>query len=269
MISAGMEDEVRRLLADGLNPDDTAMQGIGYKELSAWMRGEIGRDEAIELWKKRTRNYAKRQETWFRREKERSLDRCVRAGPGLRFWCRRPHSSNPQQEETTDDDGTAADGTGAAARAGVCHRNRRVFAQFSAGTSCASLMHFTQPACRHRTCVPCRVMASETACGTRQNECLPTLYGAQAALVRPQIISGTHALAIALFGVLRPGDLLCCVTGAPYDTMEEIIGIRPSDGSLAEFGVSYAQCDLTASPSELWEEQLERSASRPSIRSSS
>jgi tRNA dimethylallyltransferase len=69
MISAGMEEEVRRLLADGLNPDDTAMQGIGYKELSAWMRGDIGRDEALELWKRRTRNYAKRQETWFRREK--------------------------------------------------------------------------------------------------------------------------------------------------------------------------------------------------------
>jgi tRNA dimethylallyltransferase len=70
MISAGMEEEVRRLLAEGLNPDDTAMQGIGYKELSAWIRGEVGRDEAIELWKKRTRNYAKRQETWFRKEKD-------------------------------------------------------------------------------------------------------------------------------------------------------------------------------------------------------
>jgi len=70
MISAGMEEEVRHLLADGLNSDDTAMQGIGYKELSAWMRGEIGRDEAIELWKRRTRNYAKRQGTWFRREKD-------------------------------------------------------------------------------------------------------------------------------------------------------------------------------------------------------
>jgi len=70
MISAGMEEEVRRLLAEGLNPDDTAMQGIGYKELSAWIRGEVGRDEAIELWKRRTRNYAKRQETWFKREKD-------------------------------------------------------------------------------------------------------------------------------------------------------------------------------------------------------
>jgi tRNA dimethylallyltransferase len=69
MVSAGMEEEVRGLLAGGLSSDDTAMQGIGYKELSAWMCGEIGRDEAIELWKRRTRNYAKRQETWFRRDK--------------------------------------------------------------------------------------------------------------------------------------------------------------------------------------------------------
>lgn len=84
------------------------------------------------------------------------------------------------------------------------------------------------------------------------------LYGAQAALVRPQIISGTHALAIAMFGVLRPGDVLCGVTGDPYDTMEEIIGIRASDGSLAEFGVAYAQCDLTSVASAQWTEELER-----------
>jgi len=82
------------------------------------------------------------------------------------------------------------------------------------------------------------------------------LYGAEAALVRPQIISGTHALAIALFGVLRPGDLLCTVTGAPYDTMEEIIGIRSSPGSLAEFGVRYSQCDITNEPTTVWEERL-------------
>jgi cystathionine beta-lyase family protein involved in aluminum resistance len=83
------------------------------------------------------------------------------------------------------------------------------------------------------------------------------LYGAEAALVRPQIISGTHALAIALFGVLRPGDLFCSVTGAPYDTMEEIIGIRPSPGSLAEFGVQYSQCDITDQAPGSWEEKLQ------------
>lgn len=82
------------------------------------------------------------------------------------------------------------------------------------------------------------------------------LYGAEAALVRPQIISGTHALAVALFGILRPGDHLCCITGAPYDTMEEIIGIRASPGSLAEFGVTYEQCDMTDTPRDLWESSL-------------
>jgi len=68
MLANGVEEEVRLLLAHGLGPDDTAMQGIGYKELGTWLRGEVTRDAAIELWKKRTRNYAKRQETWFRKD---------------------------------------------------------------------------------------------------------------------------------------------------------------------------------------------------------
>ena len=68
--------------------------------------------------------------------------------------------------------------------------------------------------------------------------------GAEDALVRHSILSGTHAIAIALFGVLRPGDTLLAATGAPYDTLEEVIGIRPSDGSLMEYGVKYSQVDL-------------------------
>ena len=64
------------------------------------------------------------------------------------------------------------------------------------------------------------------------------------ALVRPQITCGTHALAIALFGNLRPGDELLSPVGKPYDTLEEVIGIRPSNGSLAEYGVKYRQVDL-------------------------
>ena len=68
--------------------------------------------------------------------------------------------------------------------------------------------------------------------------------GAEDALVRHSILSGTHALGIALFGLLRPGDTLLAATGAPYDTLEEVIGIRESDGSLKEFGVHYAQVDL-------------------------
>ncbi|MDA0718202.1 MAG: aminotransferase class I/II-fold pyridoxal phosphate-dependent enzyme [Cyanobacteria bacterium] len=70
---------------------------------------------------------------------------------------------------------------------------------------------------------------------------------AEAAAVRLQFVSGTHAIAAALFGVLRPGDRLLSLTGRPYDTLEEVIGIRGSgQGSLAEFGIAYAELALTA-----------------------
>lgn len=64
------------------------------------------------------------------------------------------------------------------------------------------------------------------------------------ALVRPQITCGTHALALALMSNLRPGDELLSPVGKPYDTLEEVIGIRPSRGSLAEYGITYRQVDL-------------------------
>ena len=64
------------------------------------------------------------------------------------------------------------------------------------------------------------------------------------ALVRPQITCGTHALALALMSNLRPGDEILSPVGKPYDTLEEVIGIRPSRGSLAEYGITYAQVDL-------------------------
>lgn len=69
-------------------------------------------------------------------------------------------------------------------------------------------------------------------------------FQGEAALVRPQITCGTHALALALMSNLRPGDELLSPVGKPYDTLEEVIGIRPSKGSLAEYGVSYRQVDL-------------------------
>ena len=69
-------------------------------------------------------------------------------------------------------------------------------------------------------------------------------FGTEDALVRPQITCGTHALALTLSAILRPGDELLSPVGKPYDTLEEVIGIRPSKGSLAEFGVRYRQVDL-------------------------
>lgn len=70
------------------------------------------------------------------------------------------------------------------------------------------------------------------------------IFHTEDALVRPQITCGTHALALALMSNLRPGDELFSPVGKPYDTLEEVIGIRPSRGSLAEYGVTYRQTDL-------------------------
>lgn len=70
------------------------------------------------------------------------------------------------------------------------------------------------------------------------------LFHTEDALVRPQITCGTHALALALMSNLRPGDELLSPVGKPYDTLEEVIGIRPSKGSLKEYGISYRQVEL-------------------------
>lgn len=79
------------------------------------------------------------------------------------------------------------------------------------------------------------------------------VFGAEAGLVRPQIISGTHAISIALFGILRPGDELLYMTGKPYDTLEEIVGIRGYGvGSLKEFGISYDSVALTEEGTINW-----------------
>ena len=70
------------------------------------------------------------------------------------------------------------------------------------------------------------------------------IFGTEDALVRPQLICGTHALSTALFGCLRHGDGLLYATGEPYDTLQGVIGLRPELGSLMEHGISYAQAEL-------------------------
>jgi len=73
------------------------------------------------------------------------------------------------------------------------------------------------------------------------------IYRAPAGFMRPQLISGTHALTVGLFGILRPGDVLLSITGKPYDTMLEVIGLEgtPGAGSLMDFGVSFDSCSFT------------------------
>jgi cystathionine beta-lyase family protein involved in aluminum resistance len=91
------------------------------------------------------------------------------------------------------------------------------------------------------------------------------VMGAEAAAVRVQFVSGTHAITCALFGVLRPGDEMLAVAGAPYDTMEEVIGLRgEGQGSLKEFGVSYRQLELTSEGAIAWEDLA--TAIRPETR---
>lgn len=71
------------------------------------------------------------------------------------------------------------------------------------------------------------------------------VFGGEDALVRHNIVSGTHALALCLYGLLRPGDVLLSATGKPYDTLEEVIGLRgENNGSLRDFGISYRQVEL-------------------------
>lgn len=73
------------------------------------------------------------------------------------------------------------------------------------------------------------------------------IFGAEAAFIRPSILSGTHAITVGLFALLRPGDVMLSVTNAPYDTLHDVIGIKGANGtgSLADFGVAYDQVDMT------------------------
>lgn len=78
----------------------------------------------------------------------------------------------------------------------------------------------------------------------RLDEVYAYVFDAEDALVRHNFASGTHTLTVALFGMLRPGDEMMCVTGMPYDTLQPVIGIKDSSGSLKEFGVSFSKVDL-------------------------
>ncbi|MCI7322562.1 MAG: methionine gamma-lyase family protein [Lachnospiraceae bacterium] len=101
---------------------------------------------------------------------------------------------------------------------------------------------------KNRVCAECFNMSSGYGYNDLGRDTLEKVYadcfGGEDALVRPQITCGTHALALALMSNLRPGDELLSPVGKPYDTLEEVIGIRPSKGSLAEYGVTYRQVDL-------------------------
>ena len=101
---------------------------------------------------------------------------------------------------------------------------------------------------KNRLSAPCFAQTTGYGYNDQGRDVLEHIYAdvfrTEAALVRPQITCGTHALAVALSANLLPGDELLSPAGAPYDTLEEVIGIRPSPGSLAEYGVTYRQAEL-------------------------
>lgn len=103
---------------------------------------------------------------------------------------------------------------------------------------------------KHRVSAQCFSATSGYGYNDLGRDTLEAVYAecfrGEDALVRPQITCGTHALALALMSNLRPGDELLSPVGKPYDTLEEVIGIRPSKGSLAEYGITYRQVDLLA-----------------------
>jgi len=106
--------------------------------------------------------------------------------------------------------------------------------------------------------------------GDRGRDALDAIYaqifGTEDALVRHNFVSGTHTLAAALFGMLRPGDTLLSLTGGPYDTMEEVIGIRgQGQGSLMDFGVRYQQVELLPDGMPDFA-AIERAASQPGVK---
>lgn len=104
---------------------------------------------------------------------------------------------------------------------------------------------------KNRVSEPCFYGSTGYGYGDIGRETLDKVYAqvldAEDALVRHTFVSGTHALSVALFGVLRPGDKLLAVTGKPYDTLEEVIGISgtPGNGSLMDYGVEYGEVPLT------------------------
>lgn len=100
------------------------------------------------------------------------------------------------------------------------------------------------------------------------SEMFAELMGCEAALVRPQIASGTHALALCLYGVLRPGDVMLAASGKPYDTLEEVIGINGTsgNGSLSEYGIGYRQVDLKSDGSINIDEIVRCLRETPAIR---
>lgn len=141
-------------------------------------------------------------------------------------------------------------GISSAVLAFCCSAEEELKPRFAAIDAIAEYNQAKVVAAMQKNRVSAECFAASTGYGYNDigREALEKVYAdtfhTEAALVRPQITCGTHALALALAANLRPGDELYSPVGRPYDTLEEVIGIRPCKGSLAEFGITYRETEL-------------------------
>ena len=219
MLSEGLVEEVRSLKKMGCHRGMVSMQGLGYKEILEYLDGECSLEEAVYTLKRDTRHFAKRQITWFRRE-----------------------NSNEEMYLSMGISKTVYD-YGCVIEKSLRERFDEV--DRNAEYNQLKVVKAMQ---QHQVSEACLLGTTGYGYNDLGRDTLEAVYAAtfhtEDALVRPQITCGTHALALALMSNLRPGDELLSPVGKPYDTLEEVIGIRPSKGSLAEYGVTYRQVDL-------------------------
>ena len=241
MIAAGLVNEVQKLKDMGCSREMVSMQGLGYKEILAYLDGEYTLEEAVYIIKRETRHFAKRQLTWFKRERDV-------------IWL-------DKQTFGYDDAAILTDMISILQEKEIIGISREVYEfgekievslkeRFEAidATAEYNQLKVIKAMQDNRVSAECFNMSSGYGYNDLGRDTLEKVYAScfkgEDALVRPQITCGTHALALALMSNLRPGDELLSPVGKPYDTLEEVIGIRPSKGSLAEYGVSYRQVDL-------------------------
>lgn len=259
MMKNGLLAEVEKLKEMGCTRDMVSMQGLGYKEILDALDGTISLDEAVYVIKRDTRHFAKRQLTWFKREKEVTwvdqgnfdFDR-----EKILVWML--EDLRERNIMAVRKKGEFMELIKMYGELGISEKvlnygreiEKSLHDRFEAIDKTTEYNQLKVIKAMQEARVSDIHFAGTTGYGYNDlgrdtlEEVYAKAFHGEDALVRPQLISGTHALTIALSGNLRPGDEILSPVGKPYDTLEEVIGIRDSVGSLKEFGITYSQVDL-------------------------
>lgn len=238
MMEDGFE-EVKGLIEEGYTKDLVSMQGLGYKEFFDYFDGEMSLEETVDKVKRDTRRFAKRQLTWFRREKEvvwlnkKEYEQEKNLLDSVLNIIKRKESVMEQRDKILEEYyaqmGIAKPVYDFCMKVEEELKDRFLSIDKTAECNQMKVLRAMQKNHLSEAC-----FAPTTGYGYNDigRETLEKIYadvfGTEDALVRPQITCGTHALALALMSQLRPGDELLSPVGKPYDTLEEVIGfVRP------------------------------------------